>query len=90
MDKDPGRYVNHIYGETEVGGTCWLYISGVSFERIGFQDLPERPVPQTAETIQRTLFSYLWSPIALFGVLGATMAAISRRADEDEEEGHGP
>jgi hypothetical protein len=79
--------VDRIYGETEVGGTCWLYISGVPFERMGFQNLPERPVPQTAETIQRTLFSYLWSPVVLFGVLGATMSAMSRRGAH-EDQGH--
>jgi hypothetical protein len=32
----PDRYVDHIYGEHEVGGTCWLYISGVPFEKLGF------------------------------------------------------
>jgi len=83
IDKDPARYVNRIYGETEVGGTCWLYISGVPFERIAFQNLPAGPVPQTAETIQRGLFSYLWSPIVLFGALGAVMAATSRANGKD-------
>jgi len=87
IDKDRGRYVDRIYGDSEVGGTCWLYVSGVPFERIGFQNLPDRPVPQTAETIQRTLFSYLWSPILLFGVLGAMMAATFRT---DKEQGREP
>jgi hypothetical protein len=76
--------VDRIYGETEVGGTCWLYISGVPFERVDFQNLPARPVQQTAETIQRSLFSYLWSPIVLFGALKAVMTATSRGADEKE------
>ncbi len=41
------KYVNHIYGENEVGGTSILYISDVPFERLGFktnlgtQKLPE-------------------------------------------------
>lgn len=34
---DPSRYINHIYGETEAGGTSWLYLSGVPFEELGFQ-----------------------------------------------------
>ena len=84
IDKNPSKYVNRIYGDTEVGGTCWLYLSSVPFERVGFQNLPARPVPQTAETIQRSLFSYLWSPIVLFGVLGTMMAATSRGTDEKE------
>jgi len=32
----PGRYVNHIYGEKEAGGTSWVYLSAVPFEKIGF------------------------------------------------------
>ncbi len=35
--REPGRYIPHIYGEHEVGGTGWLYISDVPFESLGFQ-----------------------------------------------------
>ncbi|OGO39223.1 MAG: hypothetical protein A2147_05430, partial [Chloroflexi bacterium RBG_16_57_8] len=31
----PGKYVDHIYGESEAGGTDWLYLAGVSFEQLG-------------------------------------------------------
>jgi Fe-S-cluster-containing dehydrogenase component len=34
---EPGRYVSHIYGEHEAGGTSWLYLSAVPFEQIGFK-----------------------------------------------------
>lgn len=33
---DPGRYVDHIYGEKEMGGTGWLYLARVPFEQLGF------------------------------------------------------
>jgi len=36
MAARPGKYVDHIYGEKEVGGTSWLYISPVPFELLGF------------------------------------------------------
>jgi formate dehydrogenase iron-sulfur subunit len=43
----PDKYIDHIYGEHEVGGTCWLYISGVPFEQIGFPtDLGTKPYPE--------------------------------------------
>lgn len=32
----PGHYVDHIYGETEAGGTSWLYLASVPFEQLGF------------------------------------------------------
>ena len=33
----PASYVHKIYGEHEVGGTSWLYLSAVPFEQIGFR-----------------------------------------------------
>jgi len=43
---NPGRYVNHVYGETEVGGTSWMYLSAVPFNMIGFRtDLGTVPIP---------------------------------------------
>ncbi len=43
---NPTRYVNHVYGEQEVGGTSWLYLSAVPFDKIGFRtDLGVTPIP---------------------------------------------
>lgn len=48
---NPGKYVDHIYGETEVGGTCWMYISGKPFEELGFRtDLGTTPYPELTKT----------------------------------------
>lgn len=33
---EPERYVDHVYGEREAGGTGWLYLSRVPFEKLGF------------------------------------------------------
>lgn len=38
-------YVDHIYGEYEAGGTSWLYLSNVPFEKIGFDmNIPHAPI----------------------------------------------
>src|SRR5512134_3917917 len=43
----PDKYVHQIYGENEVGGTGWLYLSAVPFEQIGFRtDLGTTPYPE--------------------------------------------
>jgi formate dehydrogenase iron-sulfur subunit len=43
----PQNYVHKIYGENEVGGTGWLYLSAVPFEEIGFRtDLGTTPYPE--------------------------------------------
>jgi formate dehydrogenase iron-sulfur subunit len=45
----PARYVQHVYGEKEVGGTSWLYMSAVPFEQLGFPKLGDEPVTVNAE-----------------------------------------
>ncbi len=43
---DPGRYVPHVYGVEEVGGTSVLMLSDVPFERLGYRtDLTKEPLP---------------------------------------------
>ncbi len=43
----PDRYVNHIYGEHEVGGTCWLHVAGQPFGELGFRaDLGTTAYPE--------------------------------------------
>ena len=45
----PGEYVDHVYGENEVGGTSWLYLSPVPFEKLGFPVLGTTPVTINVE-----------------------------------------
>ena len=43
---NPGKYVNHIYGLNEVGGTSVLLLSSVPFEEFGYRtDLSRDPLP---------------------------------------------
>jgi hypothetical protein len=45
----PERYVNHVYGEFENGGTSYLVLSHVPFGELGLPDLPKSPVNQVSE-----------------------------------------
>ena len=43
---NPGQYINHIYGLTEVGGTSVLLLSSVPFAEFGYRaDLSTDPLP---------------------------------------------
>jgi len=43
---NPDKYVNHIYGIEEVGGTSVLMLSDVSFESLGYRtNLSKEPLP---------------------------------------------
>ncbi|MEW6002777.1 MAG: 4Fe-4S dicluster domain-containing protein [Nitrospirota bacterium] len=47
---NPRKYVDHVYGEHEVGGTSWLYLSSVPFEEIGFRtDLGKGAIPNLSK-----------------------------------------
>ncbi|ROQ89821.1 4Fe-4S dicluster domain-containing protein [Desulfosoma caldarium] len=94
IEAEPARYIPHIYGASEVGGTSWLYISGEPFEKLGFLTLPHRPIPQTTESIQHGIFAYFWAPLTLYGLLGAIMYGTHRRQKQEqqtsEDKGDGP
>jgi formate dehydrogenase iron-sulfur subunit len=87
IKENPGIYLDHVYGEHEVGGTSWMYLSSVPFEKVDLPKLPETPSPKLSETIQHSLFSYLWSPILLFGALGAVMFKSRQSETQTESQG---
>jgi Ni/Fe-hydrogenase subunit HybB-like protein/Fe-S-cluster-containing dehydrogenase component len=76
---EPGKYVDHVYGEHEVGGTSWMYLSPVPFDQIGFPTLGPDAPPALSEKIQRGKFSYGLAPLAWLGALGAMMWFTKRR-----------
>ncbi|MBI5102854.1 MAG: 4Fe-4S dicluster domain-containing protein [Nitrospirae bacterium] len=46
IKEHPGKYVNHIYGRQEAGGTAWMYLSSVPFEAMGFKtNIPAKALP---------------------------------------------
>jgi len=74
----PDKYVNHIYGEKEVGGTSWLYLSPVPFKELGLPELGPEPVSVDAERAMGAV------PPVLLGV-AATMAGIYWLVKKREE-----
>jgi formate dehydrogenase iron-sulfur subunit len=80
----PDRYVDHIYGELEVGGTSWLYISGVPFEKLGFpMDLGTKPYPE----LTRGFLSMVPAVLVIWpALLGGFYMFTQHREQMDEEE----
>ncbi len=47
--KHPGRYVEHIFGELEFGGTSWMTLAGTEFNNLGLPDeMTSEPLPAIA------------------------------------------
>jgi len=78
MEKHPGRYADHVYGEHEAGGTSWMYLASSPFEQIGFAKIGDKPVPALSEAVQHTIFKHFIPPLALYGTLGAAMWTFHR------------
>lgn len=74
IKKAPDRYIDHIYGEHEAGGTSWMYISGVPFGDVGFPtNLGNKPMVEhtkgflaavpTVLTVWPALFTMCYSAL---------------------------
>jgi formate dehydrogenase iron-sulfur subunit len=79
--QDQNRYINHIYGETEAGGTDMLYIAGVSMGKLGFPDLGSRSLPSYDWPY---MLAVPWVVAVVGGLLTATYFYTHRHEDGKE------
>lgn len=76
-----GHFINHVYGESENGGTCTFYISPVPFEQLG--------LPTTVATRSPAYFNRLvthGTPAVAAGVaigMSGIYLAIKRQAEDN-------
>ncbi len=83
----PDRYLDHIYGEHEMGGTNWLYLTGVPYHSIGMrEDLGVVPAPEfTAGALSAVpIVVGLW-PVLLTGIYAMTKRKEKVEAEEKKE-----
>jgi len=79
----PDKYEDHIYGEHEMGGTSWLYLSGVPFTELEMrEDLGISPAPELTSGALGSvpMVVGLW-PVLLAGIYG-----ISKRKEKISKE----
>ena len=83
--KHPDKYVDHIYGEHEVGGTSALYLSGTDFANIGFDtELGTTPYPMLTRGFLSSvpLVLTIW-PVLLVGLYKASQGREIKNSKED-------
>lgn len=95
ITQEPDKYVDHVYGETENGGTGWLYLSTTPFENTGLPtNLGERPIAEnTKEFLLAVPLVLMMWPGALAGINALIRRrdkdlAEERSAEQRKEEGH--
>ncbi|GAB4387716.1 MAG: 4Fe-4S dicluster domain-containing protein [Thermodesulfovibrionales bacterium] len=83
---NPDRYLDHIYGEHEVGGTNWLYISGVPFDQVGLPtDLPNKPPIELTKGFLSSVPVVFTVWPALFGMCYAALRHREKLFEEEKQ-----
>jgi formate dehydrogenase iron-sulfur subunit len=82
IHENPDKYLPHIFGENEVGGTSVMLLSSVDFTKFGFRgDLTERALPMYTYQVLSRIPDF----VPLFGVLLGGVYWISHRREEVAE-----
>jgi formate dehydrogenase iron-sulfur subunit len=77
--KYPNRYIDHIFGEHEFGGTSWMMLAGVPFGQLG---LPENGSPTPLPELNSSFLSVVPLIVAIYPGLLAGFYAFSKRKDK--------
>ena len=72
----PDKYIDHIYGEKEAGGTSVLYLASVPFEKIGLPTLADKPYPAVSKA---ALHAVPPAVLAVGALLGGIYSFFKRR-----------
>ncbi len=85
IEENKGRYVDHIYGEYEAGGTSWLYLSNVPFEQAGFNTaLPHEPILDSV----KNFLAIVPMVLTIWPALFAGFHLLATRKDEHKKDHH--
>jgi formate dehydrogenase iron-sulfur subunit len=75
--ENPGTYLNHVYGETEVGGTSVLYLSDISLGFLGWaENLGDGDLPHLTHA---ALKKVPWTILGMGSLMGGIYWVINRR-----------
>ena len=89
IQEHPDRYVQHIYGEREGGGTSLLTLSNIPFERLGLPQLAPQPVTTISEAVMGGTipFALGWMAVlaGLAGIVRLRERGMKARAEASEQ-----
>jgi formate dehydrogenase iron-sulfur subunit len=85
IDAHPERYVDHVFGENEAGGTDVLMISPIPFDRFGrWTDVPTVPLPKLTWMVQEKIPYVVATGGLLLGGLYWVIHRRMRLSEQDE------
>lgn len=73
-----------VFGLVDGGGTQVLYLADVSFEKLGFPELPDFGTARQAREIQHGLYKGFVAPVVLYSILGIVLWRNRRSTGKEE------
>jgi Fe-S-cluster-containing hydrogenase component 2 len=88
LTAQPARYLNHVYGESENGGTSYLILSHVPFKELGLPELSSTPVKDVSEAVMGVTipFALGWGAVLTGTAVGVHMVNKKKEADAQKLE----
>ncbi len=91
----PGKYVNRVWGESQVGGTSVLYISDIDLSFLTYgEPFGSKPLPQTTRVAMESVpFAFLGVGTAmagLFWIIGRRMQLQAEQTGGETDKKAGP
>ena len=77
--KSPDRYIDHVFGEHEFGGTSWLTLAGVPFKSL---ELHEGVTHESLSSIGTSYLSVVPLVVTIYSGLLMAFYAFSKRKDK--------
>ncbi|GFO60777.1 hydrogenase [Geomonas silvestris] len=88
LKDNPDKYIAHIYGEHEGGGTNHIYLASMPFNKLGLPDIkPEAPA-EFSEKIQHTIYKGFIAPVALYSTLCFIAVKNMKKHGHGEDDSH--
>jgi formate dehydrogenase iron-sulfur subunit len=88
IEENPGKYINRIWGEHEVGGTSVLYISDIDLGFLSYRSNPGmKPLPGTTSVAMNSVpFAFAGMGVAMLGLNWIIQRRNRLRGAEDDSE----
>jgi Fe-S-cluster-containing dehydrogenase component len=83
LTTQPARYINHVYGEFENGGTSYLILSHIPFKELGLPELLSTPVKDVSEAIMGVTipFALGWGAVLTGAAVGVHLVNQKKETD---------
>ena len=84
--RNPDRYLPHVFGEFDGGGTSWLMIGDREFNKVHLPDLPDTSAAEITEGIQHGIFRGFSGPLMLIGLVSVLAKSMGDKDGLEKED----